>query len=299
MSIELILNAVNINLVAFCTFRGVGGPGLRAVRHRRRRRRGRRRARDRAAHLPQPTLHRHRRARRAEGLSRYVVLHPRLDHPCAHGAVVPADPALRQAPAAQGLRDRHRVRRRRVRARAAHRRQLDRLAGGQPRGHRRGRRGPGARRGRPDCSRVAVRGQRRSERGSRARGRGAQRVRRRRVRGGRPRCVERHRRVDRGRVRRGRRAPAADEKEPETITRPVARCVTWFDNGDSSHHHRHAGRRPVGAAARGRHPDLAAGAHLLDRLRRAATVATPTTSPSCRCSPPRCCSSCSARTRCR
>ena len=29
-------------------------------------------------------------------------------------------------------------------------------------------------------------------------------------------------------------APAADEKEPETITRPVARCVTWFDNGDSS-----------------------------------------------------------------
>ena len=46
MSIELILNAVNINLVAFGAFCGtVVGPGLRPVHHRRGRGRGGRRAR--------------------------------------------------------------------------------------------------------------------------------------------------------------------------------------------------------------------------------------------------------------
>ena len=55
MSIELILNAVNINLVAFSAMTGaLSRPGVRPVRHRGRRRRGRRRPRHRAAHLPQP-----------------------------------------------------------------------------------------------------------------------------------------------------------------------------------------------------------------------------------------------------
>ena len=55
MSIELILNAVNINLVAFgAMHNAIAGPGLRPVRHRRRRRRGRRRPGHRPAHLPQP-----------------------------------------------------------------------------------------------------------------------------------------------------------------------------------------------------------------------------------------------------
>ena len=45
MSIELILNAVNINLIAFGAMHGaVAGLGVRPVRHRHRRRRGRRRA---------------------------------------------------------------------------------------------------------------------------------------------------------------------------------------------------------------------------------------------------------------
>ena len=55
MSIELMLNAVNINLIAFGAFRdNVDRPGLRPVRDRHRRRRGRRRAGHRPAHLPQP-----------------------------------------------------------------------------------------------------------------------------------------------------------------------------------------------------------------------------------------------------
>ena len=55
MSIELILNAVNINLVAFGAMNGdVAGPGLRPVRDHRGRRRGGRRPGDRPAHLPQP-----------------------------------------------------------------------------------------------------------------------------------------------------------------------------------------------------------------------------------------------------
>ncbi len=49
MSVELMLAAVNINLVAFGAYNGnVAGPGVRAVRAHDRRRRGRRRARDRA-----------------------------------------------------------------------------------------------------------------------------------------------------------------------------------------------------------------------------------------------------------
>ena len=44
MSIELILNAVNINLIAFARHERLDRrPGVRPVRHRRRRRRGRRR----------------------------------------------------------------------------------------------------------------------------------------------------------------------------------------------------------------------------------------------------------------
>ena len=45
MSIELILNAVNINLIAFGAYwRTISPGGVRPVRHRHRRRRGRRRA---------------------------------------------------------------------------------------------------------------------------------------------------------------------------------------------------------------------------------------------------------------
>ena len=57
MSIELILNAVNINLVAFGAIArptAIAGPGVRPVRDRRRRGRGRRRPGHRAADLPQP-----------------------------------------------------------------------------------------------------------------------------------------------------------------------------------------------------------------------------------------------------
>ena len=222
-----------------------------------------------------------------------MVLHARLDHPCAHGAVVRADPVLRQAHAQEGRRDRHRLRRRRLRARADHRRQLGRLV----------ERLPDESGETPEAEALATRGRGPSEVPSRApprrprparpraataprRGRRPLRRRGREVRTGR----HRHRRDRR------RRAPAAPRPrgagEEETITRPVVRCATWFENDDALHHHRHAGRRPVGDDARGRHAHLAAGARLLHRLRRTATGATPTTSPSCRCSPPRCCSSC-------
>ena len=110
MSIELILNAVNLNLVAFGTLRAnPDRRGLRAVRHHRRRRRGRRRHRPRADALPQPPEHRHRRAGPDEGLitPQWILvpdLPPRqgLDLPRRHGGVVPPDPVLRQAPAREG-----------------------------------------------------------------------------------------------------------------------------------------------------------------------------------------------------
>ena len=56
MSIELILNSVNINLLAFAVaqHRRRSTATFRAVHHRRRRRRGRRRPGDGAADLPQP-----------------------------------------------------------------------------------------------------------------------------------------------------------------------------------------------------------------------------------------------------
>ena len=55
MSIELMLAAVNINLVAFGAFHNTRGrPGVRAVRAHDRGGRGRRRPRHRPAHLPQP-----------------------------------------------------------------------------------------------------------------------------------------------------------------------------------------------------------------------------------------------------
>ena len=160
MSVELMLNAVNINLVAFSAFlHERRRPGLRPVRHHDRRRRGRRRPGDRAAHLPQPAQSRSRRGRPAEGLTA----------PCSNYAwLIPAIPAvsfvlillLRQAVAAQGLRDRHRRRRRVVRARRASRvvqwiHRVERRHGRARRGHAsaafgRGRSAPtgGGRRGR-------------------------------------------------------------------------------------------------------------------------------------------------------
>ena len=73
MSIELILNSVNINLLAFALQRSGRGRGgrqrLRALHHRRRRGRGRRGPGPGPAHLPQPSLDRARRAVRDEGLS--------------------------------------------------------------------------------------------------------------------------------------------------------------------------------------------------------------------------------------
>ena len=60
MSVELMLNAVNLNLVAFDVWLRdelLGRPGLHAVRHHDRRRRGRSRAGDRAAGVPQPRDH--------------------------------------------------------------------------------------------------------------------------------------------------------------------------------------------------------------------------------------------------
>ena len=69
MSVELILNAVNLNLIAFALHaRQRRRPGLRPLRHRRGRRRGRRRPGDGAARVPQPALDRPRRAQRDEGL---------------------------------------------------------------------------------------------------------------------------------------------------------------------------------------------------------------------------------------
>ena len=61
MAVELMLNAVNINLVAFDVWLRdelLRGPGLHAVRHHHRRRRDRARPGDRAARLPQPRDHR-------------------------------------------------------------------------------------------------------------------------------------------------------------------------------------------------------------------------------------------------
>ena len=70
MSIELILNSVNINLLAFSLLqRQHRRQRVRPVHHRRRRRRGRRRPGDGAADLPQPQEHLARRALGDEGLS--------------------------------------------------------------------------------------------------------------------------------------------------------------------------------------------------------------------------------------
>ena len=70
MSIELILNSVNLNLLAFSQLHNnARRQRLRALHHRRRRRRGRRRPGDGAADLPQPQEHLARRALGDEGLS--------------------------------------------------------------------------------------------------------------------------------------------------------------------------------------------------------------------------------------
>ena len=126
MSIELILNAVNINLVAFAALWGSKAPrrdagtdalgrhhrpGLRPVRHRRGRRRGRRRPGPHPDAVPQPPQHRHRRTRPDEGLiERPHDLRHRnpvpagqgLALPRHHGGVVPDHPVLRQAAAPSG-----------------------------------------------------------------------------------------------------------------------------------------------------------------------------------------------------
>ena len=68
------LNAVNINLVAFGAFHNtVVGQVFALFVHHHRRRRGRRRPRHRAAHLPQPAQRRPRRRRPDEGLSATVL----------------------------------------------------------------------------------------------------------------------------------------------------------------------------------------------------------------------------------
>ena len=69
LCVELMLNAVVINLVAFSAFTRRGlGPGVRPVRDHDRGRRGRRGPGDRAPHLPQPAESGSRRGRPAEGL---------------------------------------------------------------------------------------------------------------------------------------------------------------------------------------------------------------------------------------
>jgi hypothetical protein len=89
MSIELILNSVNINLVAFGRQHGVDGPGVRPVRDRRRRRRGWRRPGHRAAIYRnfRQRRARHRRVRPHEGLITTIMFDPRLDHPGHHGGL--------------------------------------------------------------------------------------------------------------------------------------------------------------------------------------------------------------------
>ena len=70
MSIELMLLAVNINLVAFSTYLGdLHGPGLHPVRAHRRRRRGRHRPGDPGQLLPRPRHDRGGRRQRDERLS--------------------------------------------------------------------------------------------------------------------------------------------------------------------------------------------------------------------------------------
>ena len=74
MSIELILNAVNINLLTFGALQGEHHRlGVRAVHHRRGRGRGRGGPGDGADHLPQPVERRPRRHRRDEGLTGTVL----------------------------------------------------------------------------------------------------------------------------------------------------------------------------------------------------------------------------------
>jgi hypothetical protein len=73
MSVELILLAVNINLVAFSASGRSVGPGLRAAGPDGRRRRGGHRPRHPRRLLPQPRLHRGRRRQHDEGLTGNVI----------------------------------------------------------------------------------------------------------------------------------------------------------------------------------------------------------------------------------
>ena len=165
------------------------------------------------------------------------------------------------------------VRRRGVRAVAADRRQLDDLARRHAQGHRRGR--------------SAVRGRSqllRGRRGSRLAGdeaaeegeeKGAKEAEGE-IEGGpghpatrkapaprwrRPPASPPHRRRNCRRRRRGR-ARKRSRPARSSRVRPGSRTAANVDLD------RHAGRRPVGADARRRHAHLAAGAHLLDRLRQ-------------------------------
>ena len=227
--------------------------------------------------------------RPAEGLSRMWFF--------THVWIIPALMALSfllilffgKQHAREGCRDRHRVRRRRVRAGAGHRRQLDhrrddapegdRVLGARARSTRRAARSPPkrSRRARPTAAPTEADGH--APRSEAA------------LRGGRaPAAAAEGESAAPAPAAARQRAAGAEEEEHVHPARSsgAPRGSTPATSRLSSRHPR---RRPVGADARRRHAHLAAGARLLHRLRRTATVATPTTSPSCRCSPPRCCSS--------
>ncbi len=164
---------------------------------------------------------------RDEGLrlSAHVVPRPRLDHPAHPGGRLRPHPLLRQAPAAEGQRDRRR-------RRGAWRSSLALVVNVNWCRHVDARRGDAAcRRATPSRSPV---------------------------------------------VRRGRAAARARSTSP--AGRPQS-WTWWSRTAASTFRLGMLLDGLVGDDAARRHPHLAAGAHLLDRLRRAATGATRTSSP--------------------
>ena len=170
-----------------------------------------------------------------------MVLHPRLDRPSPDGAVVPADPVVRQEDAEEGLGDRHLLRGPGADLLDLHGRQLVGLVAWRPRGHLQGRRGVGPLRGPAEVLQGRHRG---PPRGGRE-GQGPGQVRRR------------------GRRRGGREGRGARDRDPARGPLPLV-----VRDRQGHHDHRHPGRRPVGADARRRDDHLAARPHLLHGLRR-------------------------------
>ena len=301
MSIELILNAVNINLVAFGAFHGTVtgqvfalfviavaaaevGVGLAIVLLIYRNRR----------------THRPRRGRPDEGLiGAMMQLAARLAHPGV--AVRRPDPAVAQSCWSSSAPGSHPADRRRLvpghprRRQAAHVQAAPSSASPALSALRAVTSAPAASGSATRRRHAARRDHRATPTPRPAPGR----PRRRRDRG-----VGRHRGREPGRRRERRRDPArrrgaAEGEREEHDRRPVVHRWTWFAGGDIDVRGRHPRRRPVGDDAVRRHAHLAAGAHLLAPTTCTATALHALLRLPRRCSRPRCSSSSWRRTRSR